>query len=62
MLYLFRDLKPENILLSEDMHIKLADFGTAKLLKKIVKESDRKIFHRFFIHLLRTLRQQVTFV
>nr|XP_047142780.1 3-phosphoinositide-dependent protein kinase 1 isoform X2 [Hydra vulgaris] len=27
-----RDLKPENILLSEDMHIKLADFGTAKLL------------------------------
>ena len=30
----FRDLKPENILFSEDMHIKLADFGTAKHLKE----------------------------
>ncbi|XP_059172685.1 3-phosphoinositide-dependent protein kinase 1-like [Physella acuta] len=27
-----RDLKPENILLGEDMHIKITDFGTAKLL------------------------------
>lgn len=33
--YLFfftRDLKPENILLSEDMHIKITDFGTAKIV------------------------------
>ena len=28
-----RDIKPENILLSEDMHIKLTDFGTAKVIK-----------------------------
>eukprot|EP00826_Nyctotherus_ovalis_P058141 TRINITY_DN7974_c0_g3_i4.p1 TRINITY_DN7974_c0_g3~~TRINITY_DN7974_c0_g3_i4.p1 ORF type:complete len:389 (+),score=116.70 TRINITY_DN7974_c0_g3_i4:425-1591(+) len=27
-----QDLKPENILLSEDWHLKLADFGTAKFL------------------------------
>ncbi|XP_048465674.1 uncharacterized protein LOC109934300 [Rhincodon typus] len=27
-----QDLKPENILLSEDMHIRITDFGTAKVL------------------------------
>jgi 3-phosphoinositide dependent protein kinase-1 len=29
-----RDLKPENILLSEDMHIQITDFGSAKILGK----------------------------
>lgn len=28
-----RDLKPENILITKDMHIKLTDFGTAKILE-----------------------------
>ncbi|KAL3876578.1 hypothetical protein ACJMK2_034412 [Sinanodonta woodiana] len=29
-----RDLKPENILLSDEMHIQITDFGSAKILKK----------------------------
>ena len=29
-----RDLKPENVLMSETMHVKLTDFGTARKLKE----------------------------
>ena len=31
----FRDLKPENILLSEDMHIQITDFGSAKIVDEV---------------------------
>lgn len=35
---IYRDLKPENILIDADGHIRLIDFGFAKMLKDIKKD------------------------
>ncbi|TRY94865.1 hypothetical protein DNTS_026283, partial [Danionella cerebrum] len=39
-----RDLKPENILLSEEMHIQITDFGTAKQLSSDSKQARANSF------------------
>ncbi|KAG5262732.1 hypothetical protein AALO_G00278260 [Alosa alosa] len=39
-----RDLKPENILLSEEMHIQITDFGTAKQLSSDCKQARANSF------------------
>ncbi|KAL9646922.1 hypothetical protein ABK040_013781 [Willaertia magna] len=37
---LHRDLKPENIILSKDMHVKITDFGTAKIKNRAEIEEE----------------------
>ena len=37
-----RDLKPENLLLDDSYHIKLCDFGEAKIIEDLDREQIRK--------------------
>ena len=42
-----RDLKPENILIDADYHLKICDFGEAKVIKKLDNSQIQKEFDQF---------------
>ena len=42
-----RDLKPENILIDADYHLKICDFGEAKVVKDVNKKAIQKEFDQF---------------
>lgn len=37
-----RDLKPENILLDKNMHVRITDFGTAKIIPKTIENNEEQ--------------------